>query len=220
MSLQFDLSTTSNLKLIYSNQRKSKLGLKIFKTMITTFYSFVSKILKPNYQANFWSQTTWAILRVVVGLMMIHNGLDKLGNIESFAEAYVAYIGLPFPIFFSYVAAYTELMGSPLIIIGLLTRPAALGLFATMCVAMYHHVLVAGLSIPYLELSAIYASCFLFFLINGAGLFSFDALIVNWLNSNVSSQKAKTIMPLERYFKLIKYSKTINKLTKISLNKK
>jgi putative oxidoreductase len=160
----------------------------------------VAKILKPNYEASFASQTAWAILRAVVGLMMIHNGLDKLGNIESFAEAYVSYIGLPFPIFFSYVAAYTELIGAPLMMIGLMTRPAALGLFATMVVAMYHHILVAGLSIPYLELSAIYASCFLFFLINGAGLFSSDALIVNWLNSSVLSQRAKQIMLLNKAY--------------------
>jgi putative oxidoreductase len=84
--------------------------------------------------------------------------------------------------------------------IGFLTRPAALGLFATMCVAMYHHILVAGLSIPYLELSAIYASCFLFFLINGAGLFSTDALVLSWLNSNALSKRAKQIMLLEKAY--------------------
>jgi putative oxidoreductase len=61
---------------------------------------------------NFWHQTAWAILRAVVGIMMIHNGLDKLSNIESFAQAYVAYIGLPFPIFLSYVAAYRTHLGS------------------------------------------------------------------------------------------------------------
>ncbi len=159
--------------------------------------SLVTKIFRPNIYPNFWNQTTWAILRVVVGIMMIHNGLDKLSNIESFAEAYVAYIGLPFPIFFSYVAAFTELIAAPLVAIGLLTRPAAMGLFATMCVAMYHHVKVAGFSIPYLELSAIYAACFLFFLINGAGLFSTDALIINWLDNNALSMKAKQIMLLE-----------------------
>ncbi|MGK7931527.1 MAG: DoxX family protein, partial [Microcystaceae cyanobacterium] len=132
--------------------------------------SILSLIFKPNITPNIASQTAWAIFRVVVGVMMIHNGLDKLGNIESFAEAYVSYIGLPFPIFFSYVAAFTELIGAPLVAIGLFTRPAALGLFSTMLVAMYHHILVAGLSIAYLELSAIYAACFLFFLVNGAGL--------------------------------------------------
>ncbi len=160
----------------------------------------LTTIFRPNYNPNFWSQTTWAILRGVVGIMMIHNGLDKLFNIESFAQAYVAYIGLPFPIFFSYVAAYTELIGAPLVAIGLFTRPAALGLFATMCVAMYHHILVAGLSLPYLELSAIYAACFFFFLINGAGLFSTDALIANWLDNNALSQKAKQVMLLEKSY--------------------
>ena len=160
--------------------------------------SLVTKIFRPNTTPNFWQQTSWAILRTVVGTMMIHNGLDKLGNIESFAQAYVAYMGLPFPIFLSYVAAFTELIGAPLLILGLFARPAALGLFATMCVAMYHHILVAGLSIPYLELSAIYAACFLFFLVNGAGLFSSDALITNWLDKTALSAQAKRIMLLEK----------------------
>ncbi len=109
-------------------------------------------------------------------------------------------IGLPFPIFFSYVAAYTELIGAPLLAIGFLARPAAFGLFGTMCVAMYHHILVAGLSIPYLELSAVYAACFLFFIVNGPGLFSTDALLLNWLDSNALSTKAKHVMRLERAF--------------------
>ncbi len=162
--------------------------------------SILSLVFKPNITPNIASQTAWAIFRVVVGVMMIHNGLDKLGNIESFAEAYVSYIGLPFPIFFSYVAAFTELIGAPLVAIGLFTRPAALGLFSTMLVAMYHHILVAGLSIAYLELSAIYAACFLFFLVNGAGLFSTDALILNWLDNQALTQKAKQIMLLEKSY--------------------
>ena len=165
-----------------------------------TIKSLITKIFRPNVTANFWQQTSWAILRAVVGIMMIHNGLDKLANIESFAEAYVAYMGLPFPIFLSYVAAFTELIGAPLLIIGLFARPAAFGLFATMCVAMYHHILVAGLSIPYLELSAIYAACFLFFAINGAGLFSSDALITNLLDKSALSDRAKRIMLLEKSY--------------------
>jgi putative oxidoreductase len=153
---------------------------------------------KPNINANSASQTTLAIVRAVLGIMMIHNGMDKLADIEGFAQAYVAYLGLPFPIFLSYVAAYTELIGAPLVMVGLFTRPAALGLFSTMCVAMYHHVKVAGLSLPYLELSAIYASCFLYFAINGPGLFSFDALIVNGIDTGALSTKAKQVMRLEK----------------------
>ena len=159
-----------------------------------------ANLFKPNVNPNVWSQTTLAILRVVIGIMMVHNGQDKLADIESFARAYVEYLGLPFPIFLSYIAAYTELIGAPLVAFGLFTRPAALGLFSTMCVAMYHHISVAGLSLPYLELSAIYAAAFLYFTINGAGLFSADALIANWLDTTSLSLKAKQIMRLEKSY--------------------
>jgi putative oxidoreductase len=162
--------------------------------------SILTKVFKPNITPNLPVQTALAILRVVLGVMMVHNGIDKLGNIESFAEAYVKVIGLPFPIFFSYIAAFTELLGAPLVAIGFLTRPAALGLFSTMCVAMYHHILVAGFSLPYLELSAIYAACFLFFVINGGGLFSTDALIAYKLDASVLSAQAKRVMRLEKAF--------------------
>ena len=157
----------------------------------------VGSIFKPNVKLNLASQTTLAILRAIIGIMMIHNGLDKLADVEGFAQAYVAYIGLPFPIFFTYVAAYTELIGAPLLIVGLFARPAALGLLSTMFVAMYHHIKVAGLSLPYLELSAVYAAAFLFFSVNGAGLFSFDALIAYWLDGASFSAKAKQLMRIK-----------------------
>lgn len=162
--------------------------------------SVLTKVFQPTTEPNALAQTAWAIFRVVVGVMMIHNGLDKLSNIESFAQAYVEVIGLPFPIFFSYVAAFTELIGAPLVAIGLFTRPAAFGLFSTMCVAMFHHIKVAGFSIPYLELSAVYAACFLFLLVQGAGLFSVDALITNILDKNALSAKAKRVMQLEKAY--------------------
>jgi putative oxidoreductase len=160
----------------------------------------LSVVFKPSVNPSTATQTTLAIVRAVLGIMMIHNGIDKLSDIEGFAQAYVAYLGLPFPIFLSYVAAFTELIGAPLVMVGLFTRPAALGLFSTMCVAMYHHVKVAGLSLPYLELSAIYAACFLYFAVNGAGLFSFDALIANRIDTSALSAKAKQIMRLEKAF--------------------
>lgn len=164
--------------------------------------SLISKTLRSNVSANYRSQTVWTVLRVVAGVVMIHNGLDKLSNIESFAQAYVEVIGLPFPIFFSYIAALTELIGAPLLILGLGTRLAAAGLLSTMLVAMYHHVLVAGFSIPYLELSALYAACFLFFFVNGAGLFSADALIAGQIDSALSGQLDQQLGTLEKTYQL------------------
>lgn len=149
--------------------------------------AYLAAVLKPNVSVNSWSQVSWTVLRVVAGLVMIHNGLDKLSNIESFAEAYVSVIGLPFPIFFSYCAAFAELMGAPLLALGLLTRPAAAALLSTMLVAMYHHVLVAGFSIPYLELSMLYAACFQLFLVYGGGQYSIDAVLANQLNTKVTA---------------------------------
>ncbi len=155
--------------------------------------NMLSLVLRQDSVSPRWSQAGWALLRVTVGLMMIHNGLDKLADIEGFAAAYVEVIGLPFPIFFSYLAAYTELFAAPMLAIGRMARPAALGLFGTMVVAMYHHVKVAGLSIPYLELSSIYAACFLFFTINGAGAYSFDTLIAQALGLVQREQQIESL---------------------------
>jgi putative oxidoreductase len=144
--------------------------------------AYLAAVLKPNLSANTWVQMSWTALRVIAGIVMIHNGLDKLSNIESFAQAYVSVIGLPFPIFFSYCAAIAELIGAPLLALGLLTRPAAAALLSTMLVAMYHHIRVAGFSIPYLELSMLYAACFQLFVVNGGGQYSVDAVLANQLN--------------------------------------
>lgn len=164
--------------------------------------SLLTIALRPNLAPNYPSQVAWTVLRVVAGVVMIHNGLDKLADIPSFAEAYVKVIGLPFPIFFSYLAAYTELLASPLLVLGLFTRPAALGLFSTMLVAIYHHIKVAGLSIPYLELSTLYAAVFLFFTINGGGLLSVDALLSGWLTATLGGSQAKSVEALENNYQL------------------
>lgn len=139
--------------------------------------SVLSATLRSENAPKAIATTALTVLRVVAGVIMIHNGLDKISDIPGFAEAYVSEIGLPFPIFFSYVAALTELIGAPLLIFGLLTRPAAFGLMSTMLVAIYHHVHVAGFSIPSIELSALYCVCFAFFAVNGAGQFSLDQFI-------------------------------------------
>ena len=132
------------------------------------------------------TQASLLLLRVVLGTVMVHNGLDKLGDISGFAEAYVEAIGLPFPIFFAYCAALTEVVCSPLLILGFLTRPAALGLFMTMLVANYHHIVIGGFSIPTLELSSIYAASFAFFTIYGGGKYAIDSLFVNALSKVLS----------------------------------
>ena len=61
------------------------------------------------------------ILRISIGTMLIHHGYEKTADIQNFADAFVRPIGLPFPILSSYIAAYSEIYGSWLLIVGLLT---------------------------------------------------------------------------------------------------
>lgn len=162
--------------------------------------SRTTALFQPNLSPNVRLHLAWTILRVVVGIVMIHNGLDKLADIENFAKAYVEVIGLPFPIFFAYCAAFAELIGAPLLALGILARPAALSLLATMSVAMYHHVSVAGFNIAYLELSLLYAACFLFFAVNGAGQYSLDAAISGWLRDRLQRQQTEQRNTLEKSY--------------------
>jgi putative oxidoreductase len=132
------------------------------------------------------TQGSLLILRVVIGTVMVHHGFDKLADIPDFAESYVAAIGLPFPIFFAYCAAITEVVASPLLALGFFSRPAALGLLSTMLVANYHHIVTSGFSIPTLELSLLYAAAFAFFAVYGGGKYSIDTLIAKSLDKLLS----------------------------------
>lgn len=113
---------------------------------------------------------------------MIHNGLDKLADIQGFAANVVTYIGLPYPVFFTYCAAYVEVVGAILLILGFLTRLNAAALLVTMLVAIFFHIKGNGFKVTPLETAALYASFYLFFLVNGAGKFSIDALLWQRLN--------------------------------------
>ena len=96
------------------------------------------------------------ILRIAIGTMLIHDGYEKTADINNFADAFVRPIGIPFPILASYIAAYSEIYGSWLVIAGLFTRLAALSIVGTIGVAIYHAIVTAGLNIYLLELLILY----------------------------------------------------------------
>jgi putative oxidoreductase len=111
------------------------------------------------------------LLRLSIGVMMIHHGHEKLADPQQFANTYVASLHLPFPLFFAYAAGFSELIGSWLVILGFLTPLGALALTATMTTAAYQHILTAGLNIYVLELVVLYLGGSLALLFNGAGRF-------------------------------------------------
>ena len=117
------------------------------------------------------------ILRLSIGTMLIHHGYEKTADIQNFADAFVRPIGIPFPILASYIAAYSEIYGSWLLIVGLLTRFASLSIVGTIGVAIYHAIVTAGFNIYLLELLVLYMGGALCILLLGGGDFALDIFL-------------------------------------------
>ena len=123
------------------------------------------------------SSLGFLLLRLSIGIVLIHHGYEKLENIENFADAFVRPLHLPFPIFLSYIAAFSEIGGSWLLIAGLGTRLGALAITGTISIAIYHAIATSGFNIYLLELLVLYWGGSFFLLTNGGGMFSMDELI-------------------------------------------
>lgn len=78
------------------------------------------------------------ILRVVAGAIFIPHGWSKIAG-EGGAAAFAADIAASYniPTFFGYAAAYSEVIGAVLLILGLVTRLDAFLLACTMAVAAF-----------------------------------------------------------------------------------
>ena len=130
------------------------------------------------------------ILRLAIGTMLIHHGFEKLANIENFADAFVRPLHLPFPIISSYIAAFSEIGGSWLLIAGLGTRFGALAILGTISFAIYHAVITNGFNIYLLELLVLYWGGAGAIVLNGSGKFSVDHLIyLSWSNLSKETNK-------------------------------
>ena len=153
-----------------------------------------SYLLSPS-----WPQSLGLLLlRIAVGVMMIHHGQDKLADPQSFATNYVAALHLPFPLFMAYAAGYAEILGSWLLIFGLFTPVGALALSGTMAVAAYHHILTSGFNIYVLELVVLYLGGSVGLLLLGPGRISFDAgLAHELLDESAAAMDASVEVPLE-----------------------
>ena len=113
--------------------------------------------------------------------MLIHHGYEKLANIDNFADAFVRPLHLPFPITLSYAAAFSEIVGSWLLITGLLARVGGLLIAGTISVAIYHAIVINGFNIYLLELLVLYLGGALCVTLNGGGAFAIDELILRRL---------------------------------------
>ena len=145
--------------------------------LILKCQSMVRALLTRTFAAD----SALLLLRVFTGALLIHHGYEKLANIDNFADAFVRPLHLPFPIVLSYVAAFSEVIGSWLLITGLFTRIGAVAIAGTIAVAIYHAVLTAGFNIYLLELLGLYFAAAVAILAIGPGMFSIDELIARRL---------------------------------------
>lgn len=117
------------------------------------------------------------ILRIVAGVALAMHGWGKIQNPFGWAGPD------SFPGILQFLAAISEFGGGIALVLGLLTRLSALGVFCTMSVAVYMHMVLRG--DPFVsmtggssyELAAVYWSIALLLFINGPGKFSLDSVI-------------------------------------------
>lgn len=114
-------------------------------------------------------------LRVIGGLSLaLAHGLGKMPPSARFLDR-VADLGFPLPVLFAWAAALTEFAGGLLLVVGLLTRPAALFVIINFLVIIFH--VQAGDPFDDQELPLLFLMVGLTLLGTGAGRYALDAVI-------------------------------------------
>lgn len=128
---------------------------------------FVSKLVgnRPNAAV--------LVLRLVVGLVFLVHGIQKLGGMDQTIGFFQA-IGIPAAVFFAWVVALVETLGGIALILGIGTHIASVLLAIVMLVAIFSVKLGKGFSGGY-EFDLVLLASLIGFILNGAGKISLDA---------------------------------------------
>jgi putative oxidoreductase len=134
------------------------------------FFSFVEP----------FSDSALLLTRIIAAIVFASHGWFKSfgkqkfqGSAENFAKR-----GIPFPLFFSYVTALSQLIAVPLLLAGFLTQWICLLLGMEMAVAIWAkyydtHSVLDGMDLPMSDL----AICLMLFVL-GPGVYSLDAMVL------------------------------------------
>jgi putative oxidoreductase len=137
------------------------------------------KVLYPNAVGGRGS-VGLLLLRLVMGTAFVFHGWPKIQNPLHWMDAMG---GSGMPGVLQALAALSEFGGGIALVLGLLTPLAALGIGATMSVALglvhlpMHHPFVGAPGQPSYELTAVYLAAAILLLLVGPGRLSLDALL-------------------------------------------
>jgi len=129
-----------------------------------------------------------ALLRMITGLILVPHGLRAgfglfrntgmpIDSLRKLGLA-VAAAGYRPGLFWAAVVVATEIVGGPMLALGLFTRPVAIPIFILLALSVLAHRRdgwfwnTLGIEYPLL-----WAACALYFLVNGGGALSLDRLI-------------------------------------------
>ena len=118
-----------------------------------------------------WAPRVRSILRIAAGLLVLQHGTSKLLGFPATDMSGMSVASL------GGAAGVIELIGGILVVIGLLTRPAAF-ILSGMCAVAYWLVHAPQSFFPMVnggELAALYSFVFLYLAFAGGGLWSVDA---------------------------------------------
>jgi len=128
------------------------------------------------------------VTRLLIGQAFYQTGSGKLQNLEG-VTAFFSGLGIPFPELNAAFVSRLELYGGLLLVVGLLTRLAALGLASTMVVALmtadresFLTALRGGGDLGLTDVTPVVFLSFLLWLVfSGPGALSLDALAARWI---------------------------------------
>lgn len=123
----------------------------------------------------------YAFIRVVVALIFLPGGIDKLfeGGAARTAAGNITRLGLPFPYAWGWTVGGLEFFGAILLGLGLFTRPAAVALTVELLVISFGIMIKRGIfwTTGGIEVSLLMAMTTIGFIFGGGGRYSLDRIL-------------------------------------------
>ncbi|MCX6139543.1 MAG: DoxX family protein [Candidatus Kapabacteria bacterium] len=115
------------------------------------------------------------LMRIFLGVLLISHGSDKVFNGMDKMIAELTALGWPMPTLQAFLAAYIEFAGGVLLIVGLLTRPAAVAV--SVLFSIIYFVFSAADPFARKEKALIFLVLAVYVFLTGPGKASVDALL-------------------------------------------